>query len=198
MASRGRRNADNGFLLLSGVACLAALCAGVGLLAAGSVLLGVVLVVCGPLGFAIAAGQVVLLRRRLRPHADRAVRSMAEAANDVAAEVTHRWTGGISVPATGTGRVSGTLPVGVLELTEGELRFSVRPAVLRSVLGAQGVVARPGDGTAIFPVRRLVGGGVGIRRPDGQTWYFWSNSPGVVLSAISSAGFTISDQPAKL
>jgi hypothetical protein len=194
----GSRNTENRFLLLSGVVCVAALCAGAGLLAVGSVLFGAVLVVCGPLGFVVAVGQVALLRRRFRPRGSVAKGSPAEGRSYGAAQVVARWTGGINVPATGTGRVSATFPVGILELTESELRFSVRPALLRTVVGAQGVVVHKEDGTAIFPVRRPVGGGVGIRQHDGQTWYFWTNSPDVILSAIRSVGFTISDQPVKL
>jgi hypothetical protein len=190
------------FLVISGITCAAAAIIGAVLLAEGTRKYGVLLVVCGVGGFLIAATQMAVVRRmsgRGRPKRESDVGSMvppAERANSPklpADNVLNHWTGGISVPAA-TGRVSATFRVGILELADSGLTFRMRSPIMRVLFGAEEITARQGDNTKIFPVRRLVGGGIGIRPQGGQTWYFWTNSASEILAAIRAAGFEISEQ----
>jgi hypothetical protein len=95
------------------------------------------------------------------------------------------------VPAA-VGRISGTFPIGVLELTGTTLVFGTRPRIIRKLFGTQTLTVTPGDEVTIFPVRRAVGMGIGIQPAGGPTWYFWTNAGREVLEALASAGFEIS------
>jgi hypothetical protein len=110
----------------------------------------------------------------------------------MAAGVPRRWAGGINVPAAVTGRVSATLPVGELELTDGTLVFRIKARTFQRLFRTPVLTVRAGDKVTIFPVRRLLGMGIAIQPGDQEVWYFWTNSGPQILAALSDAGFEIS------
>jgi hypothetical protein len=101
--------------------------------------------------------------------------------------------GGVNIPAA-VGRLSGTLPVGVLELTGRNLVFGVRPHFLQRLFGVKELATSPDGNIVIFPVRRLVGMGIGFQQQNEPIWYFWTNAGNSILAALARAGFEVSQQ----
>lgn len=182
------------------------ICAGLLLYAQGMKALGIFLMLCAPVGWALTSGQIAWSRRRLaggsvsaqfRPPGGEPRQSAgAQAAAPGNASGSFQLAGGMNVPVA-TGRLSATLPLAVLELTGATLVFRIRPRWLRPLVGAQILTLSPNSGAVIFPVHQLIGTGIGIC-PRGQAaWYFRTSAPGHLLSALDMAGFEISAQPGK-
>jgi hypothetical protein len=198
-----RTRLPSALLLFSGVAGLIFIGVSLALYAAGARAVGLFIAVCVPAGWVLLLVAIALARWRAARESPVDANGIIGAGSrrgpsrrgDPREELQHgvpcRWTGGVNVPAA-VGRISSSLPIGVLELTGATLVFGTRPRIIRRLFGTQTLTITRGDEVTIFPVRRLVGMGVGIRPLGQPTWYFWTNAGGEVLQALASAGFEVS------
>jgi hypothetical protein len=105
---------------------------------------------------------------------------------------TTRWIGAADVPGR-MGRMSATMPLGLLELTGGSLTLQVRPVLLSRMYGVRPLEVTPQEVEAIFPARRRIRGtSIGIR-PHGQPpYYFLAGSDrAAILTVLGYAGFPV-------
>jgi hypothetical protein len=103
-----------------------------------------------------------------------------------------RWVGAANVPGS-LGRMSASMPLGVLELVPGRITFRIRPAFLSSMFGAKALVAAPADVEAVFPARVRFGyRAIGIRPLGAPPYYFLcAGQRDSILSAVAAAGFPV-------
>lgn len=191
-------------LLTGGLAGLLVLAIGIAIVAVGPRGIGIFVIVCVPLGWLLALGQITLIRRRRVGWAgpgnvppDAAAPGPlvpAGSADDSQMNTTaRRWIGGFNVPAA-TGRASATFTWGQLELRDAKLTFSIKGRIINRLFGVQSLTVTPLDRVAIFPVRGLTMRGIGIQPAGQDVWYFRTRYGDEILAALREAGFAVAPE----
>ena len=106
-----------------------------------------------------------------------------------------RWVGGVDVPGPGGRRVFSS-PLGVLELTEGQLTLRIRQRWLSRLAGLEPeiLVVNPNGIEAIFPARGRRGGkAICIRPVDQPASYLLTGrlDRSAILGAAAATGFPV-------
>jgi hypothetical protein len=103
-----------------------------------------------------------------------------------------RWIGAADVPGS-MGRMTATIPLGILELSGNLLTLRVRPRSLGTMFGAKSLVVSPGEVDVVFPARgKLRSTAIGIRPHGSPPSYFQlGGDRASILSAIAGAGFHV-------
>jgi len=97
------------------------------------------------------------------------------------------------------GYVSASKPLGVLEVAPGWIGLRIRPAFVRAIFGIETLDVTAGQDVVVFPVRRSIGlEGIGIKTPDGRSFYFLVDDRSAGLAAVAAAGFQVSGQEQKM
>lgn len=200
-------NQRHRMLVFSSACLVAALLAGVVLIAQGNARFGwwlVLIVIFGGLMvFAtVYRGQSTLARlaRQADGNAEpvdalRPVPLSEDLA--VAKGISHRWTGAASVPA-GVGYVEVSIFLAVAELGEQGFVLRVRPFIIRLMFGIENLTVRPVDGTVIYPARAFGRSGIEIRVSDRPSYYFWTGHRAELLASLAAAGFEVSAEEQRI
>ena len=88
--------------------------------------------------------------------------------------------------------MSATTPLAVLEIVGSSVSFRLRPRVMAVMFGAVPLVAAIEEIEEIFPASRTLRVGVGLRRPGGRAYYFWTANREQILAAFEAAKFPVS------
>jgi hypothetical protein len=105
-----------------------------------------------------------------------------------------RYIGGANVP-TKTTRVNISWPMAELT-TDGSslrLRFRGPGRLFKLLFSAQSLSASVSDAVRVYPVRGIMGSGVGMTTADSRDFYFWTRKCDAILGQLRDAGYSVSD-----
>jgi hypothetical protein len=111
-------------------------------------------------------------------------------------EPDSRWVGSGSFPSW-FGMMEATTPLAVLEVFDHAVRLRLRPRVLGQMFGIEPLVAKATELEEVFSASRLFRIGIGFRPRGGPAYYLWTSRSDEILSALESAGLSVTWQARK-